>query len=69
MRNVVLRCGTSVLFGAKNFRFFEFFVCHTDREVEPVRTGGKRGSIFRNFVRTSVMDDPLIVFKFNLAHI
>jgi len=52
---------TSVLFGAKNFGFFEIY------GVSP-RTRGRRGlsqsdkgegSFFRDFVRTSFMDGPL----------
>jgi len=53
---------TSSLFGAKNFGFFETYgVSAWTRGVEPVRTfflQGERGSIFRDFVRTSFMDGP-----------
>jgi len=54
------------LFGAKKFRFLRFMVClHVKgREgIEPVR--GK-GSIFRNFVRMSLMDGTLLVFYYNI---
>jgi len=55
---------TSALFGGKNIGFFE--ICDVPartrgRGVEPVRTfcgQGGRGSIFRDFVRTSFMDGP-----------
>jgi len=42
---------TSVIFGAKNFRFFETY------DVS-ARTRRERGSIFRDFVPTSFMDAP-----------
>jgi len=57
---------TSEFFGAKNFGFFESFgvSARTRGEgVEPVRTfcgQGERGSTFRDFERTSFMDDPLV---------
>jgi len=50
----------SLLFGA---RIFRNLLCITDKgreRVEPVRTRGEGGSIFRVFVRTWFMDDPLI---------
>jgi len=61
---------TSALFGAKTFDFSKFMVCPhgqggeggRKRGVEPVQTfcgqGGRGGSIFRDFVRTSFMDGP-----------
>jgi len=41
---------TSAFFGVKIFGFFEIYGVFTDKGVE---------SIFRHFVRTSFMDDPL----------
>jgi len=58
-----LRMWTSaLLFGAKIIGFFEIYGVPTrTRRVEPVRTfcgqGGK-GSILRDFVRTSFMEGP-----------
>jgi len=53
---------TSALFGAKNIGFSNFMVCpHRQgrREGELVRLFcWQRGSIFRDFVRTSFMDGP-----------
>jgi len=46
---------TSALFGAKNIRFFEFY--GVSERVEQVRTRGE-GSIFRDFVRTSLWTGP-----------
>jgi len=50
-KRVVLQMRTFALFGAKNFGFFEIYGVSA-------RTRGK-GSIFRDFVRTSFMDGPL----------
>jgi len=62
----VLQIRTSALFDVKNFRFFKIYGVPArtrGREVETVRTffelGVERGSIFRDFVRTSFMDGPL----------
>jgi len=61
----VLHMRTSALFGAKNFGFFRNLWCvRTDKVgggVEPVRTflERERGSIFRDFVRTSFMGGSL----------
>jgi len=53
---------TSALFVAKNLGFFEIFgVSARTRRVEPVRTfcgQGERGSIFRDFVRTTLWTVP-----------
>jgi len=51
---------TPALFRTKNFGFFEIYgVSAQVRRVEPVRTRGDEGIIFRDFVRTSFMDGPL----------
>jgi len=54
---------TSALLGSKNFGFFEIYgVSARTRRVEPVRIfceQGRRRSIFREFLRTSFMDDRL----------
>jgi len=56
---------TSAPFGAKNFEFFEIYgVSARTRGRGLSQCGhfsdkGEGGSIFRNFVRTSFMDDPL----------
>jgi len=59
----VLQMRTSALFGSKNFEFFDIYGVSA-------RTGGGglsqcgyfsdkvEGSMFRDFVRTSFMDDP-----------
>jgi len=48
---------TSTRFGAKNFKFYEIYAMSArTRGVEPVRS---RGSIFRDFMRTSFMEVPL----------
>jgi len=47
----VLQMWTSALFRAKRFGIFEIYV---------VSARTRRGSIFRNFVRTSFMDGPLL---------
>jgi len=54
---------TSALFDAKNFGFFEIYGVSARNKgegVQPVRTfsGQEEGSIFRDFVRTSVIDGP-----------
>jgi len=51
---------TSSLFGAKNFRFFEIYgvSARSRGEVGLSQCGQEgRGSVFRDFVRTSFMDD------------
>jgi len=65
---VVLQMRTSTLFGAKKLRIFRNIRCvHMDKgEVEVVRTfcgQGGRGSIFRDSVRMSVMDGPLLLMQ------
>jgi len=59
---------TSELFGVKNFGFFEIYGVSArtksmwDRasaDILQTRREGVRGSIFRDFVRTSFMDGPL----------
>jgi len=53
---------TSVLFGAKNFGFFEIYgVSAWSREVEQVWTFFEKGVgvVFRDFVRASFIDGPL----------
>jgi len=57
----VLQVRMSALFGAKNFRYFEIY-CVSARtrgeEVDPMPIfcrQGEKGSIFRDFVRTSFM--------------
>jgi len=60
---------TSTLFGAKNFGFFEIMVCphgQGGKEVEPVRT---RGSIFRDFLRTSFMVCYLLLLAIDLKQV
>jgi len=59
---------TSALFGLKNIEFIEVFGVseRTRRErgrasVDILRTRG-RGSIFYDFVQTSFMDGPLLMF-------
>jgi len=55
------RCWMSALFGAKNFEFFELDgVSARTRGLNQCGQGG-RGSIFRDFVRTSFMNGPLHV--------
>jgi len=53
----------------KNFGFFETMVCphgQGEESADIFQTKGKSGreSIFRDFVRTSLMDSPLSVFVF-----
>jgi len=51
---------TCALFDAKNIGFVEIYgvSTRTGEGIKPVRTTG-RGSIFRDFVRTSFMDGSL----------
>jgi len=57
---------TSALFGAKIFGFFEIYgvsAVRTNKGIGPVRIFCEQcgsGSIFRDFVRTSFMDGPLL---------
>jgi len=58
----VLHMQTSTLFGTKNFGFSKIYSvsARAKEGFVPVRTfceQGGRGSIFRDFVRTSFMDD------------
>jgi len=55
----VLQMRTFTRFRAKNFGFFKFMVSPNWEGVQPVRT---RGSILRDFVRTSFMHGSLCVF-------
>jgi len=54
---------TSALFSAKTSEFSRFMVCPQDRRgVEPVRTfsgEGGEGSVYLDFMQTSVIDGPL----------
>jgi len=61
---------TFALFGAKNFGCFGIYgVSARTGGVETVRTFCRQGegSILRDFVRTSFMDDPLPVTDANLG--
>jgi len=65
---------TSAFFGAKNFGFFKIYrvSARTRGEFEPVRTFcrlGEVGSIFRDFVRMSFMDCPLLRLENNYTEI
>jgi len=64
---VFLQMQTFCFLGAKTSDFLKLMVClqgqGEERRVEPVRTfanKGDRGSVFRDFVRTSFMDGPLL---------
>jgi len=67
---------TSAIFDTKNAGCFEidgWWCVRTDKEIEPVRTfcgQGERGSIFRDFVRTSFKAAPTanILFCFFRAY-
>jgi len=55
---------TSALFGAKTLDFTKYMVCpHRQKGIEPCSADllWIRGSVFRDFVRTSFMDDPQII--------
>jgi len=51
---------TSALFGGKNFEFVEIYSVSTRTRGGGKLCGQGRGSIFRDFVRTSFMDGPFV---------
>jgi len=54
---LVLQMRASALFGAKNLRFLKFMGCPDGRQTR------RKGSILRNFVRTSFMDGPSTLYN------
>jgi len=65
--------GTSALFGAKTFKFFKIYVMSARTKerglssADILQTNGE-GSIFHDFVRTSFMENSLILSQLLYYH-
>jgi len=62
----VFKCGHPHFLVEKTLNFLKFMGVRTDKGVETVRSFAEKeelgGSIFRDFMRTSFMDGPLLYF-------